>query len=291
MELLYRKSRVFEYLMIAVGTILMAVAVNFVFEPMNMVTGGVSGLAIVVKYWTEPLIEGGVPLWLTNLVTNIPLFVLAIIFLGKKYIAKTLYATVCFTIALYIVPSHSLVAEHDYVLASVYGGILMGIGLGLVFSTNCSTGGTDLFGTLVQVKLKHYSVPQLLMVIDSSIVLLGAAVFGINKALYAVIAVYITSKIMDGILEGLKFGKLAYIISDHHEEIAKEILHGMNRGVTGVPVKGMYSNSSKNMLLCVVSKKEIVGIIDTVAQIDPKAFVIVSDVREVLGEGFIEYRQ
>ena len=96
---------------------------------------------------------------------------------------------------------------------------------------------------------------------------------------------------MDGILEGLKFGKLAYIISDDYEKIAEVILTDLNRGVTGIPVQGMYSNTSKNMLLCVVNKKEIVRIIDTVAQIDPKAFVIVSDVREVLGEGFIEYRQ
>lgn len=290
MELLYRKSKVFEYLMVALGTVLMAVAVNFVFEPMDMVTGGVSGFAIVVKYWTEPFIDGGVPVWLSNLLANIPLFVIAIVVLGRKYIAKTLYATICFTVALYIVPSQDI-SNNDFVLASIYGGILMGVGLGLVFATNCSTGGTDLFGAILQKKLKHYSVPQLLMVIDSSIVILGAAVFGLNKALYAVIAVYITSKIMDTILEGLKFGKLAYIISEQHGEIANEILHNMNRGVTGVPIKGMYSNTDKNMLLCVVSKKEIVQIIDIVAQIDPKAFVIVSDVREVLGEGFIEYRQ
>lgn len=290
MELLWKKSKVLEYIMIALGTVLMALAVNLVFDPMGMVTGGVSGLAIVIKYWTEPLIEGGVPIWLSNFLTNVPLFIVAILVLGRKYIAKTLYATVCFTVALYIVPT-STIQNQDLVLASVYGGILMGVGLGLVFANSCSTGGTDLLGAILQVKLNHYSVPQLLMVIDSSIVLLGAAVFGVSKALYAVITVYITSKIMDGILEGLKFGKLAYIISDDYEKIAEVILTDLNRGVTGIPVQGMYSNTSKNMLLCVVNKKEIVRIIDTVAQIDPKAFVIVSDVREVLGEGFIEYRQ
>ena len=268
----------------------MAIAVNMVYEPMNMVTGGVSGLAIVIKYWTESLISGGVPLWLSNLLINIPLFVFAIIIFGGKYIARTLYATICFTITLYIIPINPIFTE-DYFLASIFGGVLMGAGLGLILFYQCTTGGTDLFSSLVQVKLKHYTVPQILMVVDSSIVLLGAVVFGINEALYAVVAVYLTSKIMDNFLEGVKFGKLTYIISDHYEAIAEAILHDIKRGVTGIPVQGMYSNESRNMLLCVVTKKEIAAIIDRVAQIDPSAFVIVSDVREVLGEGFIEYRQ
>lgn len=291
MEHFCKRSKWIEYFMIALGTTLMAVAVNFVLEPMNMVTGGVSGLAIVIKSWTEPFIDGGVPIWLSNILTNLPLFIIAVILLGKRYIAKTLYATVCFTIALYIVPTAEGTILEDFILASIVGGTLMGAGLGLVFANSCSTGGTDLLGAILQVKFKHLSVPQLLMFIDGSIVVLGAAVFGINKALYAVIAVYLTSKIMDTILEGLKFAKLAYIISEEHQEIANAILHDINRGVTGVPVQGMYSNTEKKMLLCVVSKKQMVKIIDTVAQIDPKAFVIVSDVREVLGEGFIEYRQ
>ena len=290
MEIRTKSPRWLQYVVIALGTTLMAVAVNIVFEPMDMVTGGVSGLAIVIKYWTEPFIPGGVPLWLSNALINIPLFIFAIVLFGRKYIAKTLYATVCFTVALYIVPNNIVLAQ-DYFLASIFGGVLMGAGLGMVFFFQCTTGGTDLFSSLLHLKLKHYTVPQILMVVDSSIVLLGAVVFGMNKSLYAVIAVYLTSKIMDNFLEGVKFAKLAYIISDHHEEIAHAILHDMSRGVTGVSAQGMYSNDSKNMLLCVVTKKEISSIIDRVAQIDPYAFVIVSDVREVLGEGFIEYKQ
>ncbi len=290
MELLTRRHKWLQYVAIALGTTLMAIAVNVIFEPMDMVTGGISGLAIVIKYWTQSIIPGGVPLWVSNAVINIPLFIFAIILFGRKYIAKTLYATVCFTVALSIVPSHAVYIQ-DYFLASIFGGVLMGAGLGLVFCYQCTTGGTDLLSNLIQVKLKHYTVPQILMVIDSSIVLLGAAVFGLNKALYAVIAVYLTSKIMDNFLEGVKFAKLTYIISDHHESIAQAILHDINRGATGIPVQGMYSNEDRKMLLCVVTKKEISSIIDRVAQIDPNAFVIVSDVREVLGEGFIEYKQ
>lgn len=290
MELLPKRPIWLQYVVITLGTILLAIAVNVVFEPMDLVTGGVTGLAIVIKYWTEPLFQGGVPLWLTNALINIPLFIFAVIIFGRRYIAKTLYATVCLTVALYIVPN-DIVWIQDYFLASIFGGVLMGAGLGLIFFYQCTTGGTDLFSSLIQRKMKHYSVPQILMVVDSSIVLLGAVVFGINKALYAVIAVYLTSKIMDDFLEGVKFAKLTYIISDHHEAIAQAVLHDINRGATGISVQGMYSSEAKKMLLCVVPKKEISGIIDRVAQIDPDAFVIVSDVREVLGEGFIEYKQ
>lgn len=290
MELLNKSNSYIKYLMVTIGTVLMAIAINIVFAPLGLVTGGVSGIAIIIRYFTEPFIEGGVPIWLTNALVNIPLFLVALIVLGKKSIMNTIYATVSLTVALYIVPSYNIAYE-DFILASVFGGVLMGVGLGFVFAYGCTTGGTDLLAAIVQSKLKHRSSAQLLMCIDVSIVLIGAAVFGLNKALYAVITVYITSKIMDSILEGLKFAKLAYVISDEHEKIANEIMHNVDRGVTGIPVQGMYSNNEKNMLLCVVSQKEIVQLVDIVAQIDPKAFVIVSDVREVLGEGFIEYRQ
>lgn len=290
MEVLSNRTKGMQYFMIALGTFIMAIAVNVVFEPMEMVTGGVAGIAIILKYWTEPFIEGGIPLWVTNVVCNVPLFLLAISLKGKKFIAKTLFATVTFTIGLYIIPSYNIVYD-DYILAAVFGGIIMGVGLGLVFANQGSTGGTDLLGAIIQVKLKHYSVPQLLLVVDATIVVLGAAVFGVNTALYAVITVYITTVVMDSILEGLKFAKIAYIISDDYEKIATEVLHTIERGVTGISAKGMYSNKEKKMLFCVVTKKEIVTLVDTVAQIDPQAFVIVSDAREVLGEGFIEYKQ
>lgn len=279
-----------DYVIIFIGTLLMAFGVRFVYEPMGMVTGGVSGLAIIIKNITSHFLENGIPLWMTNAIVNIPLFVAATLIKGKKFVGKTLFSTICFTIALYLIPNYAIVAK-DYLLASVFGGVISGLGLGLVFITGASTGGTDLMGIIFQHYIKHYSVAQLLMIIDSVIVLLGAMVFGINAALYAVIAVFITSKMLDGILSGLKYAKLAYIISDEYEAIAKEILTEINRGATGIYAKGMYSNSEKKMLFCVVSKKEIVQIVELVEKIDKKAFVIISDVREVMGEGFIEYKQ
>lgn len=279
-----------NYVLIFLGTILMAVATNMVFEPMNMVTGGISGIGIVIKNATAHWIPGGVSLWITNALLNVPLFIMAGMVKGKKFIMQTLFATVCFTVALSIVPSFPIIRD-DYLLAAVFGGTVMGAGLGLVLMAGTSTGGTDLLGIIIQSFLRHYSVAQILFAIDSCIVLVGAMVFGMTSALYAVITIFITSKVMETILEGIKYGKLAFIISDQYLQIADEILHVMNRGATSISITGMYSNDDKKMLLCVVSPKEIVEIMDITQKNDPSAFLIVTDVREVMGEGFIEYRQ
>lgn len=290
MKLLTDRSKPMEIFLILVGTFIMAAGINMVYEPTGLVTGGVSGLAIVIKYLTKGIVHGGIPLWISNAVLNIPLFIAAVIIKGKKFVGKTLFATISLTVALYIMPSFDII-YNDLLLAAVFGAVISGIGIGLVFITLATTGGTDLFAMTIHKFFRHYSVPQLLMVIDGAIVVAGALTFGLNKALYAVIAVFITAKVTDGMLEGLKFAKLAYVISDHYEQIAQEIMHSLDRGATGIHATGMYSNQDKKMLFCVVSKKEIVELNDIVAKIDPKAFIIVSDVREVLGEGFIEYKQ
>lgn len=279
-----------KYMAIAVGSILMALSVNLIYEPMGLVTGGVSGLAIVIKYLTTALIKGGFPIWLFTVICNVPLFLLSMKMKGIKFLFSSLFGTVSFILALMVVPVYDL-QLNDYLLSSILGGAIGGVGIGLVFSVQASTGGTDLLATLIHFRNRHITVPQILTAIDASIILVGALVFGLGNALYATIAVFITAKISDGILEGLKFAKMAYIISDEYTRIADAIMHKMDRGVTGINATGMYSNRDKKMLFCVVSKKEIVTIIEIAQKIDPKSFVIVSDVREVMGEGFIEYRQ
>lgn len=279
-----------KYLAILAGSFLMAIGVNLVYEPMQLVTGGVSGLAIVVKYLTRTIVNGGFPIWLFTALCNVPLFLLAIKLRGFRFLFTSLFGTFAFSLALAVVPIYDL-HLNDFLLASIMGGAISGVGIGLVFSVQASTGGTDLLATLLHFKNKHISVPQILIVIDGAIIIVGALVFGLGNALYALIAVFITTKVSDGILEGLKFSKMAYIISDDYAEIAHAIMTHMDRGVTGVNATGMYSNRDKKMLFCVVSNKEIVKIVEISKRIDPKCFVIVSDVREVMGEGFIEYRQ
>lgn len=290
MELFCKKTRTRDIIFVVIGTLLVALSVNWVYDPMGMVTGGVTGLAIAVKYVTGFAIEGGVPVWLTNILCNIPLFVVAFFTLGRKFTLHSFLAMISLTAFIYLIPLNNM-CNGDFLLAAVFGGILCGVGMGLVLMTMTTTGGTDLLAMLIHEKMKHVSVPLLLLFVDSMVVLLGVFVFGMNKAMYAIISIYISAKVSDGILEGVKFAKIAYVISDQYDKIAQEILAVMNRGVTGLRATGMYSNVDKKMLFCVVSKKEIVGVIDIINKIDPNAFVIVADVREVMGEGFIEFKQ
>ena len=274
---------------ILAGTFLMSLGVNLAFDPMGLVCGGVTGLAIVVKYLTGLIWEGGIPVWLSNLLFNGPLFAVALLKKGKKYIAKTMFATVMLSVWIYLLPIYQLF--DDYLLATLFGGVMTGAGIGMVLARMATTGGTDLLSALIHDKVKHFTIPQLLAVTDGAIVVLGAVVFGIENAMYAICVVYICAKISDGMLEGLKFAKMAHIISDKAEEIAEIILTDVDRGATGVKVQGMYSKEEKKMLICVVTKKEMVELIDIVHKIDPAAFVIVNDVHEVRGEGFIEFTQ
>ena len=290
MSVYSRKSSFMNYIYLIVGTIFIAIAVNLVYEPMGMVTGGVTGIGIVIKYFTEGLIEGGIPVWLTNVVLNIPLFLAGYLIKGVKFIKQSLLGSISLTLALYIIPVINIV-DNEFFLASVFGGVITGIGMGMVISASGSTGGTDLLGLIIHHFLPHQNVPMIIGVIDGIIVLAGAIVFGVRTTLYAVVALYITAKFSDNILEGLKFAKAAYIISDYYEEIADIIMKELDRGVTGIYAEGMYTKSDKKMLYCVVTKKEITKLIQLVSQIDTKAFVIVSDAREVMGEGFIEYGQ
>ncbi|RHQ92448.1 YitT family protein [Ruminococcus sp. AF21-42] len=276
-----------DYLMIIVGTGLMSLAINSVFDAAGMVTGGFSGIAIIIKAWTKNLIEGGIPLWVTNCVLNLPLFVIAWKVRGFSFIKRAILGEISLSVWLAIQPVWNL-AGNDLLLSALYGGVIQGVGIGLVFLGGGTTGGTDMMAAIIQKFLKHYSIAQIMQVIDAMVVLVGMYVFGVHKALYAIIAVYLVTKVSDGLIEGLKFSKAAYIITGKPKEISDMIINDLDRGVTGINAKGMYSGQDKLMLFCVVNKKEIIMLKEKVDKIDPDAFVIVTDAREVHGEGFIE---
>ncbi len=291
MQRIYNKrSAVWDYIFIFVGTGLLGVAIQCLYDPISLVTGGFTGLSIIVKEVTGNFIEGGIPLWFTNIILNIPFFLLALKVKGVKFIFRTFVGTMMLSAWLYVIPVIDL-TQGDYILASVFGGVIAGAGMGLVLLAKATTGGTDMVATLIQHKLKHYSVVQIMQILDGLIVLAGLYVFGIKAGMYAIVAIFITSKVSDALMEGFKFSKAAFIISDKHELVAKKILVDLDRGVTGLYAKGMYSGEEKCMLYCVVSQKEIVEVKEMVAMVDPDAFVIVSDAREVLGEGFLEYQK
>lgn len=283
-----KRPLVIDMLMIAAGTCLMAIGIQCIYDPAGMVVGGFTGIAILVKQMTEEKIAGGVPLWFTNLLLNSPLFVTALKIKGKRFVGRTAVATVLLSFWLYVLPVWNL-TQGDYMLAAIYGGTISGLGIGLVLLAKATTGGTDMAASLIQHYLRGYSVIQIMMLLDGIIVLAGVAVFGVQSALYAIVAIFITSKLSDALMEGLKYSKAVFIISDHADQVAQAVMQELNRGVTGIDASGMYSGEHKNMLYCVVSRHEIVELKDIVIRLDQRAFVIVTDAREVLGEGFLEY--
>lgn len=283
------KKRVWlPWVMIVLGTGLMAVGIQNIYDPINLVTGGFTGIAIIVKNITSGYIEGGIPLWLTNLVLNIPVFLIAWRVKGRSFIGRTVVATVLLSVWLYFLPKAALVSD-DYILAAVFGGVVTGVGIGLILLARATTGGTDMVAALIQHRLRHYSIAQIMQILDGLIVLVGLYVFGIQPALYAMVSIFIVSKISDGLMEGFHYSKAAFIITSRYQEVADSIMEHLDRGVTGLDARGMYSGEEKCMLYCVVSRKEIVAVKELVMHIDKHAFVIVNDVREVLGEGFLEY--
>ncbi len=278
------KTTVREYALMTVGAFLIGFTIKNIYDPMGLVTGGASGIAIILRHLCS------IPLWVTNTAVNIPLFLAAARVKGWDFIKRTMAATAALSLSLYILPDMPFLMD-DLFLTSLFGGLISGAGLGLVFSGWATTGGTDTLASLIQKYLPYYSLAQVTQALDALIVAAGMTVFGIKYALYALIAVYTAAKVCDGIVEGMKFSKIAFVISEKSEEIADAVMREMNRGITGMNVTGMYSGKQKNMLFCVCSRKEIVQFKDLVIRHDSQAFMTVSDAREVLGEGFIEFKQ
>lgn len=280
------KKVIWSYLLIAAGTGLMAFAIKSCYDPVGLVTGGFTGIGIMLRRLTLEALPGGIPIWFTNLALNIPLFFAAFKLKGGRFLGKTVAASMLLSFWLGVIPDCDL-AGGDYLLASVYGGVITGAGIGLILSAQVATGGTDLIATLLNIKFRAYSIAQILQVIDGMIIIAGIYVCGIQASLYAVFAVIITSYVSDLITEGGKFSKAVYIISEHYSEIADAVMNEMDRGTTMLPAVGMYRREDRNMLFCVVSKKEVVRLKEFIKEMDAHAFVIVTDVREVLGEGFL----
>lgn len=284
-----KRNRIGKGLVLLLGTGLMAVSVNCVFEPMHLVTGGVTGIGIIVKEITRNIVTGGIPLWVTNLVCNIPLFIFAYLQKGKHFLYRGLASAVIFTVYLGIIPIRAFPIQNT-LLQTLLGAVLMGVGLGLVFRAGSTTGGMDLLAVLLQRRIRHWSEAQILAVVDGVIVVAGAAVFGLEHALYALIAIFIVTKLSDSIMNGWKFAKVGYVISDEAENISRRFMQEAERGVTGIRITGMHTGTSRTMLMCVVSRKEIVKLKEIVFELDPGAFVIVTNANEIVGEGFLQYR-
>ena len=281
------KKVVIDYLYITTGVLLLGFAIIAFWRPHNLVTGGISGLAIIIFYYTAELGFGiPIPIWASNLVLNIPLFIIGFKVVPRDYFYRSLYGYLALTAALYgmwFLPE----IPSDLLTSAVFGGVVGGVGISFILRARATTGGSTLITAILhRWAFPHVSMAKILFFVDSTIVLAGLLVFGPIFAMYAVIAVFVTTKVTDAVIEGLTFSKAAFIISQKSDEIAEKITTDMERGVTEVFCRGRYSKQEQTMLLCVVPVKEIVTLKQLVYSIDEKAFVIVTDVREVLGEGF-----
>lgn len=275
-----------DWLSFFIGTGLMAVAVQLIYDPSHMVTGGFSSIGILVRNLTSTEKYPGVPLGLTTFVLNIPVFIWGYKKKGLGFVKKSLVSVIFLSLWLLALPTITI-KEQDLVLAALFGGSLTGVGLGLVFQRDGSTGGTDMLAMLLHEYFPGYSPVFIMKLLDGAIVALGAAYFGVTRAMYAIVAVVIFSKISDNMLAGMKFAKGVWIITEKKEAVTEVILYGLNRGVTAWTAEGGYTKKEKWMLFCVVGKRQIVSLKKMVQEIDEKAFVIVGEASEVYGEGFL----
>jgi len=274
-----------DYLIIILGDTLLAYAVVAFFQPHNMVTGGVTGLAVVIADYSARL-GWEVPMWLTVLTFNIPLFIIGGFVLKGESIIKSAFGALFLSVAFYFVP-YFPVPANDIMLSTIFGGVVAGVGVGLVLRALATTGGSTLAGAILHNTLfKHISVAKIIFVLDALIVIIGWVVFGPMAAMYAIASIYIATKVTEVVLEGMHFAKAAFIISDKSEVIADHVTANLGRGATELKGRGMYTKQNKNVLICVVNSKEMIILKQLVSEIDAAAFVIVADVREVLGEGF-----
>ncbi len=264
------------------GAFLVAVGIYSFSEKINVAPGGVSGIAIMVKYLT------GLPVGGVSLFINIPLLIIAYKFMGKQFTVKTVYAILIYTVVIdSVVTPFFPQYEGDRMLGAIFGGVLIGAGLGLVFTRGASTGGTDIIGYLVEKKYPHIPIGKALLLVDCIILAVSVFVFkNIESALYGIVMLYAQSMVINKLVYGAEKGRNLFIISAQTKKIAQRILKERDRGATFIDGHGAYSMKPTNILMCVVRVWEYHYIKEIVYQEDPGAFVIATEAEHIIGEGF-----
>ncbi|MBQ7758301.1 YitT family protein [Anaerotignum sp.] len=274
-----------DWFCLIAGTALMAVGAEGFFEHADLVAGGITGIGIMLDEWTSARFGVHIPLWFVNIVGNLPLFLIAWKLKGRAFVGRSALTAVLFSLMLFVEGFFPLYSS-DPLLAAVYGGAALGVGLGLVLSADSTTGGVELAATLLNMKFRSISVSKFIFILDAAIILAGIGLFGVELGLYAILAVYITDQFIDWVIEGTNYAKAAWIISDKNEEIAAALLSELRRGVTAFSATGKYTGEGREVLFCVFSQKEVHLAKSIIMNIDRNAFFLLTDIREVLGKGF-----
>ena len=273
-----------RYGLITVACALYALGFNWFFVPNHFTVGGFTGVAQIINHFLPML-----PVGTIALVLNIPLFILGWQKIGRDLLISSLYATAVSSLMIDVLSSIHTFSPMDPILACIYGGIVTGIGCGLLLHESATTGGTEMAARLLKLKLESLSIGTLCLAIDILVTVTYALIFrDLTRALYGMISLSLISVSIDKVVYGPNAAKVAYIISDCHEELTRRLLE-LDRGVTLLQGKGAYSGRDKQVILCACARTQIIPVKRAVQEIDPDAFVIVCDAHEILGEGFGVY--
>ena len=274
------KNFIIEIIETIIGSFIMAIAVSLFLLPNELSSGGFSGIATILYYLFK------LPVGTTIMILNIPLFVLSTFKIGKRFLVKSLIGTLSLSVFIDIFEKMQPIT-HDKILACVYGGILTGLGTALILRAHSSTGGSDLAGNIIKEYKPMARTGNIIMIIDAVIVVLNVIFLKkVEIALYSSITIYLMGKVIDIIFEGIYFTKLVFIISDKSETISRIIVNKIKRGVTGIYGKGIYTEENKLVLMCAIGRRELAELKSSIKEIDPNAFLIITNAREVLGTGF-----
>lgn len=270
----------FEILLIMLGTLTMSISTALFLLPNQLSSGGFTGIATITYYIFKWKVGTVI------LLLNIPLFILAFIRIGKEFIFKSILGTVFLSFFINFLEQYKPLTN-DRVLASIYGGILIGVGTSLILKATASTGGSDLVSYIIKSFKPGLSTSNLIVIFDAIVIILNVICFKeLEIGLYSAISIYLMGKVIDIIFEGVGFSKMVFIISKEYLKISDKISKQVFRGTTGIYSKGMYTNEEKMMLMCVASRREIIDIRKIANKIDSKSFIVITNVREVYGKGF-----
>ena len=291
-EKIFSKKWFISYSLIVIGSVILAAGFVFFISPYKIVPGGVYGISIVIHYLTAGMLKwapSGFPIGLMGLILNIPLTIIGVKVLGPRFGVKTVVGFVLTSVFMDTITyffGEAPLVEGDALLSSIFGGLMVGIGLGLIFKSKATSGGSDIVA-MILAKYTKMPLGQLMIYVDSAIVLVGLVVFADWKIpLYSWIVIYVTGKTIDVVLQGMTVDKTLFIVSDKFVEIRDRIINDLHRGGTYIPGKGMYNGSDKTIIFTVVNRREMALLQEYVHEIDPKAFLTVLEANEILGEGF-----
>jgi len=275
------KTNIVDILFIILGSFLGSIGVNMFLIHASLLSGGVTGLALITQYLFK--IQAGY----TILILNIPLFLLSLKKLSRRFSLYSLVGILTFSISLILTePISNILNINDKLLYCIYGGVINGIGFGLVFAHRGSTGGFDIISMLIRKKFTNYNIGKISFGINLIIVTISAIIFGLPNALYTLIAMFTTSIVLDNVVKGLNQSKAVLIITEKEEEVAKLIMKRLNRGVTYLYGEGAFTKERKKILYCIIPLSQLPELKEIIINTDNRAFLSISDASEVQGQGF-----